>query len=79
MKDNPNQHYTLTGWADNYTGTEQVNIRLRKARVAGVEKELIKNGVPASQITATTNNGSLCDLGEKFVALDRAVTIEETK
>ena len=79
MKDNPNQHYTLTGWADNYTGTEQINIRLRKARVAGVEKELKKNGVPASQITATTNNGSLCDLGEKFVALDRAVTIEETK
>jgi len=79
MKDNPNQHYTLTGWADNYTGTEQINIRLRKNRVAGVEKELKKNGVPASQITATTNNGSLCDLGEKFVALDRAVTIEETK
>lgn len=79
MKENPNQHYTLTGWADNYTGTEQINIRLRKNRVAGVEKELKKNGVPASQITATTNNGSLCDLGEKFVALDRAVTIEETK
>ena len=79
MKANPNQHYTLTGWADNYTGTEQINIRLRKNRVAGVEKELKKNGVPASQITATTNNGNLCDLGEKFVALDRAVTIEETK
>lgn len=79
MKANPNQHYTLTGWADNYTGTEQFNIQLRKKRVAGVEKELKKNGVPASQITATTNNGSLCDLGEKFVALDRAVTIEETK
>ena len=76
---NPNTHYTLTGWADNYTGTEQINIRLRKNRVAGVEKQLIKNGVPASQLTATTNNGSLCDLGEKFVALDRAVTIEETK
>ena len=79
MKSNPNQHYTLTGWADNYTGTEQINIRLRKNRVAGVEKELKKNGVPASQITATTNNGNLCDLGEKFVALDRAVTSEETK
>lgn len=79
MKSNPGQHYTLTGWADNYTGTEQINIRLRKNRVAGVEKELKKNGVPESQITATTNNGSLCDLGEKFVDLDRAVTIEETK
>lgn len=79
MKSNPKQHYLLTGWADNYTGTEQINIRLRHARVNGVAKELKKNGVAEDQITATINNGSLCDLGEKYVALDRAVTIEEVK
>lgn len=79
MKSNPNQHYLLTGWADNYTGTEQINVRLRHKRVEGVAKELKKNGVAESQITATINNGSLCDLGEKYVALDRAVTIEEVK
>jgi len=38
-----------------------------------------KTVFPASQLTATTNNGSLCDLGEKYVALDRAVTIEEAE
>ena len=77
MKDNSNQHYVLTGWADNYTGTDAINVRLRHNRVNGVYNKLIKCGVPASQLTATTNNGNLCDLGEKYVALDRAVTIEE--
>ncbi len=77
MKENPSKHYTLTGWADNYTGTDQINIRLRHNRVNGVEKQLLKFGVPQSQITATINNGNLVDLGEKYVALDRAVTIDE--
>lgn len=77
MKANPDSHYTLTGWADNYTGTDEINIRLRHNRVNGVQKKLVKCGVPESQLTATTNNGNLCDLGEKYVALDRAVTIEE--
>ena len=79
MKDNPNTHYVLTGWADNYTGTDAFNTRLRHNRVNGVYNKLLKSGVPASQLTATTNNGNLCDLGEKFVSLDRAVTIEEGK
>lgn len=79
MKSNPNTKYVLTGWADNYTGTEEFNIRLRHNRVNGVEKQLVKMGVPQSQLTATINNGNLCDLGEKYVALDRAVTIDEAK
>lgn len=77
MKSNSNTNYVLTGWADNYTGTDAINKRLRKNRVNGVYDKLIKNGVPASQLEATTNDGNLCDLGEKYVALDRAVTIEE--
>lgn len=79
MKTNPDQKYTLTGWADNYTGTEQINIRLRHNRVNGVQKQLVKFGVPESQLNTTINNGNLCDLGEKFVSLDRAVTIEEAE
>ena len=79
MKSNTDKHYVLTGWADNYTGSDKVNIRLRHNRVNGVYNNLVKNGVAASQLTATTNNGNLCDLGEKYVALDRAVTIEEGK
>ena len=77
MKDTPNTHYALTGWADNYTGTDEINVRLRHNRVNGVHKQLLKFGVPASQLTATINNGNLVDLGEKYVALDRAVTIEQ--
>lgn len=79
MKSNSNTHYVLTGWADNYTGTDAINVRLRHNRVNGVYDKLVKEGVPASQLTATINNGSLCDLGEKYVSLDRAVTIEEGK
>ena len=79
MKDNPQNHYILTGWADNYTGTDEVNTRIRHNRVNGVQKQLVKLGVPESQITATINAGNLCDLGEKYEALDRAVTIEQAK
>jgi len=79
MTQNPDKKYVLTGWADNYTGSDNINMRLRKNRAEGVAKLLVKNGVPESQITTTTNNGNLSDLGEKCVALDRAVTIEEAK
>ena len=79
MTQNSGKKYTVTGWADNYTGTDNVNMRLRKNRAEGVAKLLKRNGVPESQLTVTTNNGNLSDLGEKCVALDRAVTIEETK
>ena len=79
MKGNPDTKYTVCGWADNYTGTDAVNDRLRKARAAGVERVLLKNGVPASQLDVTTNNANLNDMGEKFVSLDRAVTIKANK
>ncbi|MBQ7211639.1 MAG: hypothetical protein IJS19_03045 [Muribaculaceae bacterium] len=77
MKDNADKKYVLTGWADNYTGNDVINTRLRKNRVAGVEKQLLKEGVPSTQIRSTINNNNLVDLGEKYQALGRAVTIEE--
>ncbi|MDE6207102.1 MAG: OmpA family protein [Muribaculaceae bacterium] len=79
MTQNPSKKYVVTGWADNYTGTDAINVRLRKNRAEGVQKLLVKSGVPAEQLTVTTNNGNLNDLGEKCVALDRAVTIDEAK
>ena len=80
MKANPDTKYVLTGWADNYTGTPEYNETLRHNRVNGVYNRLVKLGVPESQLTATINNGSLCDLGsDAYVALDRAVTIEEAE
>lgn len=68
--------YTLTGWADNYTGTDAINVRLRENRVNGVKNQLVKYGVPATQLNATTNNGNRLDLGDKCLTLDRCVTIE---
>ncbi len=79
MKSNPGQKYVLTGWADNYTGNDQINTRLRKNRVAGVEQQLIKVGVPAEQLESTISAENLVDLGEKYQALGRAVTIEEAE
>ncbi len=79
MKGNPSQKYTVTGWADNYTGNDEINTRLRKARAASASKQLQNCGVSENQLNVTINNGNLSDLGEKFVALDRAVTIEKTK
>lgn len=79
MKANPDQKYEVTGWADNYTGTDAVNDRIRKARAAGVEKALLRDGVNADQLIVNTNNGNLNDMGEKYVSLDRAVTIKAAK
>lgn len=76
MKANPDTKYVVTGWADNYTGNDRINVNLRKNRAASVEKQLLKSGVPAAQFETTINNGNLVDMGEKFVALDRATTIQ---
>lgn len=76
MKGNPDTKYVVTGWADNYTGNDRINTNLRKKRAAAVEKQLLKAGVAADQFTTTINHGNLVDMGEKFVALDRATTIQ---
>jgi outer membrane protein OmpA-like peptidoglycan-associated protein len=77
MKDNSNKTYVLTGWADNYTGNDAINVRLRQNRVNGVKNQLVKLGVSESQLEATTNNGNRVDLGDKCLTLDRCVTIVE--
>ncbi len=77
MKNNSNQTYTLTGWADNYTGTDEINTRLRHNRVNGVKDYLIGRGVNADQLEAGIDANNLTDFGEKCAPLDRAVTIAE--
>lgn len=76
MKDTK-KNYVLTGWADNYTGNDAINTRLRHNRVNGVKKQLLRYGVPESQLEATINNGNRVDLGDKCLTLDRCVTIME--
>lgn len=79
MKANPDQKYTVCGYADNYTGSAAVNDRLRKARANGVERVLLRNGVNASQLDVTTNDANLFGDGKEYVSLDRAVTIKANK
>ena len=70
-----NRNYLLTGWADNYTGNDKINVRLRKGRVATVKDELVKKGVAESRLETEINNGELTNYGPKCASLDRAVTI----
>ncbi len=77
MKADTSKQYVLTGWADNYTGNDAINVRLRHNRVNGVKNQLLRYGVNESQLEATTNNGNRVDLGDKCLTLDRCVTIVE--
>ena len=76
MKETPNQKYVLTGWADNYTGNDEVNTRLRNNRVNTVKAFLIKCGVNENQLDARIDANNLTDFGAKGAPLDRAVTIK---
>lgn len=79
MKDHPDTRYKLTGWADNYTGNETINVRLRQNRVAGVKKFLVGLGVNADQLETGIDNTDLTNFGPRSASLDRAVTIKEIK
>lgn len=75
MMANEGTDYVVTGWADNFTGTDRINANLRKNRAENVAKQLQKAGVKASQISTTTNEANLYGADKKFVALDRCATI----
>lgn len=79
MLQNPDKKYILTGWADNYTGNEAVNTRIRNQRVDGVYNCLIKAGVPAEQLEKRVDANNLTDYGIKGAQFDRAVTVIEKK
>ena len=79
MKENPSQKYELTGWADNYTGNDEINTRLRNERVNGVYNYLVSCGVSESQLVSNIDSKNLTDFGEKGASLDRAVTIKLAK
>ena len=74
-----NDNYILTGWADNYTGNDAINIKLRHDRVNGVKKTLEDKGIDGSRLQAETNNGNLVDYGPQCAPLGRAVTIQRNK
>ncbi|MBQ9466386.1 MAG: hypothetical protein IJU62_05355 [Muribaculaceae bacterium] len=74
-----NNNYVLTGWADNYTGNDKINTKLRKDRVAGVKKALVAKGIADSRLDTQINDGNLTNFGAKCASLDRAVTIVRAK
>lgn len=73
------KNFVLTGWADNNTGSEAVNVRLRAKRAEGVRDLLVNNGVDESRLSIVENNGNRLGDGEEYISLNRAVTIEEAK
>ena len=78
MKSSDNR-FILTGWADDYTGSETVNNKLRKSRVENVKKLLVKAGIDEKQLKIVVGDGNLTGYGEKSASLDRVVTIRIEK
>ena len=76
MKENPDQKYVITGYADSQTGTPEINARLREARAKAVYKLLVNYGVNPDQLSTAVDSNPL----NKFnYVLDRAATIKFAK
>ena len=75
MKADTGVKYDVCGWADNYTGTDALNQRLRQNRANNVKNALVRYGVSADQLDVTTNPGNKYE-GKENVYLDRCVTIQ---
>lgn len=73
IKANPEKKYTVTGYADNATGTPALNEKLSRQRAEAVKAALVSNGVKAEQLEVSAKGG-VSNHSEK--ALDRVVVIE---
>ena len=77
---NENDNYLLTGWADNWTGNDAINIKLRHDRVNGVVKALEDKGIDGDRLEAETNNENHINAKNLECApLGRCVTIQRKK
>ncbi len=80
VMNNENDNYLLTGWADNYTGNDEINIKLRHDRVNGVKNTLVGKGISESRLSTETNNANHPDVyGAQSAPLGRCVTIVRNK
>ncbi len=59
--------YTITGWPDNFTGTDEINKKLRIERAQSVKNALIRLGIASSRMIIKV------DAGDR--SRNRAVTI----
>ena len=80
VMNNEKDNYILTGWADNYTGNDEINIKLRHDRVNGVKNTLENKGISGSRLSTETNNANHPDVyGAQSAPLGRCVTIVRNK
>ena len=76
IKNNPNQVYRVTGYADKATGTPAYNQKLSEKRAQNVADALVKKfGVKASQLQVV-GKGGVDNLYEGGVQLSRVVIVE---
>lgn len=74
------QSYILTGYADNYTGTDAINTKLRLARAKTVKNRLVAKGVDSDRLKTHTSKGNHpYATSAKRASLGRCVTIERAK
>ena len=78
IKDTPEKKYTVYGYADKQTGTEERNAQLSQERSQNVYDILIKYGVPANQLVKAAKGGvDVMYLNDP--QLSRSVIISEVK
>ena len=59
IKANPEYTFEVRGYADNETGSKEINIRLRNARANRAIDQLLHYGVNRNQLLKSTNDGDL--------------------
>ena len=59
IKENPEYTFEVCGYADNETGSKDINIRLRNARANRAIDQLLHYGVNRNQLLKSTNDGEL--------------------
>lgn len=79
MKANPDLKFIVHGYADEVTGTVKRNEWLAEHRAENVYKALLKEGVPASQITSKVGHGGVGNMFLDNNVLSRCVVIEIVK
>lgn len=79
IKNTPNTTFSVVGYADKQTGTEEINTRLAKGRAQNVYDLLTKEyGVPASRLTMDSKGG-VDNMYLNDPRLSRSVIISEVK
>jgi outer membrane protein OmpA-like peptidoglycan-associated protein len=59
IKSNPEYTFEVCGYADNETGSKDINTRLRNARANRAIDQLLHYGVNRNQLLKSTNDGEL--------------------